>query len=113
MPRGLRLEKTLLVETRIRFVIALGRPHKVIVWNMVTLDCYFEGPKLWEIDWHEYPFAPPAASAWGGAAQLQSGLQPRRANRLLQPTRDAPRSGVFRHNGERLSPSGWLCAPQQ
>jgi dihydrofolate reductase len=27
---------------------------KVIVWNMVTLDGYFEGPKSWEIDWHEY-----------------------------------------------------------
>jgi len=26
---------------------------KVIVWNMVTLDGYFEGPKSWEIDWHE------------------------------------------------------------
>jgi dihydrofolate reductase len=28
--------------------------RKVIVWNMVTLDGYFEGPKAWEIDWHEY-----------------------------------------------------------
>ena len=28
--------------------------RKVIVWNMVTLDGYFEGPKTWEIDWHEY-----------------------------------------------------------
>ena len=28
--------------------------RKVIVWNMVTLDGYFEGPKPWEIDWHEY-----------------------------------------------------------
>jgi dihydrofolate reductase len=28
--------------------------RKVIVWNMVTLDGYFEGPKSWEIDWHEY-----------------------------------------------------------
>lgn len=28
--------------------------RKLIVWNMVTLDGYFEGPKPWEIDWHEY-----------------------------------------------------------
>jgi len=28
--------------------------RKVIVWNMVTLDGYFEGPKPWEIDWHDY-----------------------------------------------------------
>ncbi len=28
--------------------------RKVIVWNMVTLDGFFEGPKSWEIDWHEY-----------------------------------------------------------
>jgi dihydrofolate reductase len=27
---------------------------KVIVWNMMTLDGYFEGSKPWEIDWHEY-----------------------------------------------------------
>jgi len=26
----------------------------VIVWNMVTLDGYFEGLRPWEIDWHEY-----------------------------------------------------------
>jgi dihydrofolate reductase len=28
--------------------------RKVIVWNMMTLDGYFEGPKPWEIDYHEY-----------------------------------------------------------
>jgi dihydrofolate reductase len=28
--------------------------RNVIVWNMVTLDGYCEGPKPWEIDWHEY-----------------------------------------------------------
>lgn len=27
--------------------------RKLIVWNMVTLDGHFEGPKPWEIDWHE------------------------------------------------------------
>ncbi len=24
------------------------------MWNMVTLDGYFEGTKPWDIDWHEY-----------------------------------------------------------
>jgi dihydrofolate reductase len=28
--------------------------RKLIVWNMMTLDGYFEGSKPWEIDWHEY-----------------------------------------------------------
>jgi len=28
--------------------------RRVIVWNMLTLDGYFEGPNPWEIDWHEY-----------------------------------------------------------
>lgn len=27
---------------------------KVVMWNMVTLDGFFEGPKSWDIDWHEY-----------------------------------------------------------
>lgn len=28
------------------------------MWNMVTLDGFFEGPKSWEIDWHEYVWGP-------------------------------------------------------
>ncbi len=28
--------------------------RKVIMWNMMTLDGFFEGPTSWEIDWHEY-----------------------------------------------------------
>lgn len=28
--------------------------RRVITWNMVTLDGFFEGPKSWDIDWHEY-----------------------------------------------------------
>ncbi|HET7553121.1 MAG TPA: dihydrofolate reductase family protein [Gemmatimonadaceae bacterium] len=31
--------------------------RKVIVWNLITLDGYFEGPRSWDLDWHEY--------AWG------------------------------------------------
>lgn len=28
--------------------------RKLIMWNMVTLDGYFEGAQPWDIDWHEY-----------------------------------------------------------
>ena len=38
-------------------MIELGEDRamrKLIVWNMMTLDGYFEGPKPWEIDYHEY-----------------------------------------------------------
>ena len=28
--------------------------RKVIVWDLMSLDGYFEGPKPWEIDWFEY-----------------------------------------------------------
>ena len=28
--------------------------RKVIMWNMATLDGFFEGPKSWDIVWHEY-----------------------------------------------------------
>ncbi len=28
--------------------------REVIMWNLVTLDGFFEGPKAWDIDWHEY-----------------------------------------------------------
>jgi len=27
--------------------------RKLIMWNLVTLDGLFEGPKSWEIDWHD------------------------------------------------------------
>lgn len=28
--------------------------RKLIMWNLMTLDGFFEGPKSWELDWHEY-----------------------------------------------------------
>jgi dihydrofolate reductase len=31
--------------------------RQLIMWNLVTLDGYFEGPKPWDIDWHN--------SIWG------------------------------------------------
>jgi dihydrofolate reductase len=28
--------------------------RKLIMWNLVTLDGFFEGAKPWDLDWHEY-----------------------------------------------------------
>lgn len=28
--------------------------RKLIMWNLITIDGFFEGLKSWEIDWHEY-----------------------------------------------------------
>jgi dihydrofolate reductase len=49
--------------------------RKVIVWNMVTLDGYFEGPKPWEIDWHEY--------VWGEELKRFSLVQAQEVGTLL------------------------------
>ena len=27
---------------------------RLIMWNLVTLEGFFEGPKKWDLDWHEY-----------------------------------------------------------
>lgn len=31
--------------------------RQLIMWNVVTLDGFFEGPKSWDLDWHD--------TAWG------------------------------------------------
>src|SRR5437870_3991 len=28
--------------------------RKLIMWNLVTLDGFFEGPNSWDLGWHEY-----------------------------------------------------------
>lgn len=28
--------------------------RQLIMWNLVTLDGYFEGPKPWDLEWHNY-----------------------------------------------------------
>jgi dihydrofolate reductase len=45
------------------------------MWNMVTLDGFFEGPKSWDIDWHEY--------VWGDELEKFSIEQARTADTLL------------------------------
>ncbi|MGI0079821.1 MAG: dihydrofolate reductase family protein [Nitrososphaerales archaeon] len=45
------------------------------MWDLVTLDGFFEGPKSWEIDWHEY--------AWGEELEQLSKEQLKSAGMLL------------------------------
>ena len=49
--------------------------RKLIMWNMVTLDGFFEGRKPWEIDWHEL--------AWGEELEQMSIEQTGSADLLL------------------------------
>ncbi len=49
--------------------------RKLIMWNLVTLDGFFEGPKSWEIDWHEY--------VWGEELEQLSIEQSKRIGTLL------------------------------
>jgi len=49
--------------------------RKVIMWNMVTIDGFFEGPKSWDIDWHEY--------AWGDELERLSIEQSKSVGMLL------------------------------
>lgn len=51
----------------------MGR--SVIVWNMVTLDGFFEGAKPWDLDWHEY--------VWGEELERFSLDQAREVGALL------------------------------
>lgn len=45
------------------------------MWNLVTVDGFFEGPKRWEIDWHE--------SVWGDELERLSIEQAKSADILL------------------------------
>lgn len=49
--------------------------RRLIMWNMVTLDGCFEGPKSWDIDWHEY--------VWGKELERFSLEQSRSIGTLL------------------------------
>jgi len=49
--------------------------RKLIMWNMVTLDGFFEGPKSWELDWHNY--------VWGDELEQLSLEQLKAADMLL------------------------------
>jgi dihydrofolate reductase len=47
----------------------------MIMWNLVTLDGFFEGRKSWEIDWHD--------SVWGEELERHSIEQLKSAGALL------------------------------
>lgn len=32
--------------------------RRLIMWNLMTLDGYFEGPKKWDLDFHERVWGP-------------------------------------------------------
>lgn len=49
--------------------------RKLIMWNLVTLDGLFEGPKSWDLDWHEY--------VWGEELEQFSLEQLKTAGMLL------------------------------
>jgi dihydrofolate reductase len=48
---------------------------RLIMWNLLTLDGFFEGAKSWELDWHQY--------VWGEELEQLSIEQLRSADRLL------------------------------
>jgi len=45
------------------------------MWNLVTLEGFFEGPKKWDLDWHEY--------VWGDELEQLSLEQGETADALL------------------------------
>jgi len=49
--------------------------RKLIVWNLVTLDGYFEGSKPWDLDWHNY--------VWGDELERISTEQSKSIGALL------------------------------
>jgi dihydrofolate reductase len=49
--------------------------RKLIMWNLLTLDGYFEGAKSWELDWHN--------DVWGEELECFSLDQLRSADMLL------------------------------
>ena len=48
---------------------------KLIMWNLITLDGFFEGAKSWDLDWHN--------TVWGEELEQLSLEQLRSADRLL------------------------------
>jgi dihydrofolate reductase len=49
--------------------------RKLIMWNLLTLDGFFEGVKSWALDWHQY--------VWGEELERLSVDQLRSADMLL------------------------------
>jgi hypothetical protein len=62
--------------------------RRLIMWNMVTLDGYFEGLKPWDIGWHEI--------GWG---EELSGWESSRRDPQGRYCLDASRTVGWRHTG--------------
>jgi dihydrofolate reductase len=48
---------------------------RLIMWNLITLDGYFDGARNWDLDWHQ--------SVWGPELEALSIEQLRSAERLI------------------------------
>jgi len=51
--------------------------RKLIMWNLITLDGYFEGEKHWDLPWHE--------KVWGEELERFSLEQLKSADALILP----------------------------
>ena len=49
--------------------------RRLIMWNLITLDGYFEGPSPWDLDWHN--------EVWGDELERFAMEQLRRADLLV------------------------------
>jgi dihydrofolate reductase len=49
--------------------------RRLIMWNLMTLEGFFEGPKKWDLDWHEY--------VWGEELEQLSLEQGKSADAVL------------------------------
>jgi dihydrofolate reductase len=49
--------------------------RRLVMWNLVAIDGFFEGPKSWDLDWHEY--------VWGEELEQLSLEQLKSADMLL------------------------------
>src|SRR2546428_12069133 len=59
--------------------------RKLIMWNLVTLDGFFEGPKSWDIDWHD--------SIWGDELEKYAIEQSKSTGMLFVRPGDVRRNG--------------------
>jgi dihydrofolate reductase len=49
--------------------------RRLVMWNLVAIDGFFEGPKSWDLDWHEF--------VWGEELEQLSLEQLKSADMLL------------------------------
>ena len=67
--------------------------RKLIMWDLITLDGFFEGQKSWDIDWHNY--------AWGEELEKLATDQLKTVGALLFGTSDLRGHGELLVDAER------------